>query len=229
MLHIFFDLDRTLWDFDSNSRQTLESLYQEFKLADYGIRQAPFITKYQKINKSFWAKFQHGKIDRESLRVDRFYNTLRDFGIENVALASKIADYYLSECPKKSGLMPNALKIVDQLSKQYQLHIISNGFTETQKVKLESSGLSQYFKHVITSDSAQAQKPSTKIFNTAWELAGKPNKELCFYIGDDWNADVRGAKQFGFTPIWFSNEYRKTKVLQTYDMLDIPDLLRNAS
>ena len=58
MLHIFFDLDRTLWDFDSNSRQTLESLYQEFKLADYGIRQAPFITKYQKINKSFWAKFQ---------------------------------------------------------------------------------------------------------------------------------------------------------------------------
>ena len=35
--HIFFDLDHTLWDFDANSRQTLEDLYLSFDLQTRGV------------------------------------------------------------------------------------------------------------------------------------------------------------------------------------------------
>jgi putative hydrolase of the HAD superfamily len=30
--HLFFDLDHTLWDFDTNSEATLRDLYAELKL-----------------------------------------------------------------------------------------------------------------------------------------------------------------------------------------------------
>jgi putative hydrolase of the HAD superfamily len=35
--HIFFDLDHTLWDFETNSRQTLEDLYLHFELEAKGV------------------------------------------------------------------------------------------------------------------------------------------------------------------------------------------------
>ena len=35
--HLFFDLDHTLWDFEANSRQTLEELYQKMGLQARGI------------------------------------------------------------------------------------------------------------------------------------------------------------------------------------------------
>jgi hypothetical protein len=35
--HLFFDLDHTLWDFDTNSRQTLEELFQTMQLKEKGV------------------------------------------------------------------------------------------------------------------------------------------------------------------------------------------------
>ena len=35
--HIFFDLDRTLWDFEKNSHEVLTELYQKYDLINRGI------------------------------------------------------------------------------------------------------------------------------------------------------------------------------------------------
>ena len=35
--HLFFDLDHTLWDFDSNARATLEHLHLDLDLTTRGI------------------------------------------------------------------------------------------------------------------------------------------------------------------------------------------------
>ena len=34
---LFFDLDRTLWDFDRNSLETLKGLYRDFDLSSLGV------------------------------------------------------------------------------------------------------------------------------------------------------------------------------------------------
>ena len=34
--HLFFDLDNTLWDFASNSAETLAELYSKYKLQELG-------------------------------------------------------------------------------------------------------------------------------------------------------------------------------------------------
>mgnify|MGYP000075439166 CR=1 FL=1 len=33
--HLFFDLDHTLWDFETNSEETLKELFETFKLIKY--------------------------------------------------------------------------------------------------------------------------------------------------------------------------------------------------
>ena len=35
--HLFFDLDRTLWDFEKNSHETLLELCNKYKLKEKGI------------------------------------------------------------------------------------------------------------------------------------------------------------------------------------------------
>ena len=52
--HIFFDLDRTLWDFDKNSSRVLDEMFDEH-LAWQGLAdKAVFIAKYQEINEHAW-------------------------------------------------------------------------------------------------------------------------------------------------------------------------------
>jgi putative hydrolase of the HAD superfamily len=34
--HIFFDLDKTLWDFETNSIETFREIFIKYKLADRG-------------------------------------------------------------------------------------------------------------------------------------------------------------------------------------------------
>jgi putative hydrolase of the HAD superfamily len=43
--------------------------------------------------------------------------------------------------------------------KNYQLHLITNGFEDVQWGKLRNSGLDNYFKQVITSERAQSLAP----------------------------------------------------------------------
>ena len=49
--HLFFDLDRTLWDFDTNSRLALNEIYLSFNLRSKGIMGVEeFVETYQKNN-----------------------------------------------------------------------------------------------------------------------------------------------------------------------------------
>ncbi len=34
--HLFFDLDHTIWDFETNAKDTLNDLFVEFKLKEKG-------------------------------------------------------------------------------------------------------------------------------------------------------------------------------------------------
>ena len=142
--HIFFDLDRTLWDFEENSKQTLLEAIDEFQLIEKGISSPDkFIEQYKVINEKMWKKYRMGNLAKENLRVNRFVHSLKLFGIEDTDLATKLADFYLSESPKKTKLHDNARETLEYLSPKYRLHIITNGFEEVQLLKLNSAKIYQ--------------------------------------------------------------------------------------
>lgn len=211
--YVFFDLDRTLWDFESNSKATLEELFTEFNLTEkLGVSDSEFIHEYKRINEIFWTDYRNGVIKKEELRYARFEAALKFFGHSDRKMGSEIGELYISRSPRKTGLVDGAIEVLEYLKSKYELHIITNGFEEVQHIKMKSSGLDPYFGHVITSESAGAKKPSPVIYQYASELTGAA-AENSIMIGDHFEADVFGALEIGWKAVFYEpSEERKTDV-----------------
>jgi len=201
--HIFFDLDRTLWDFDKSSKQAFEEIYEKFNLKEKGIDSVhSFYDVYTIHNEKLWDKYREGKLSKEELRGLRFHLSLKDFGIDDRELADKFGEEYIRLSPLKANLFPQAINILEYLYPKYKLHIITNGFEEVQDIKIKTAGLGMYFDKIITSEEAGEKKPSPEIFNYSLKKAGaKPEESLM--IGDDYNVDIIGAKNAGIDQVLF--------------------------
>ncbi len=88
---LFFDLDRTLWDFEKNSLETLRGLFLDFSLDERGDGGFDaFNAIYQRENAQCWADYRQGKMQKEVLRSERFKRALSGFGANDLELAEKL-------------------------------------------------------------------------------------------------------------------------------------------
>ena len=201
--HVFFDLDRTLWDFDANSNETLNELFIEFKLEEkLNCKAETFINSYQRINEECWALYRDGKITQADLRGSRYNLTFAEFGYDNRELADEVGTKYIEVCPQKTKLFDGTHDVLELLSKKYKLHIITNGFEEVQHIKMRCSDLAKYFNVIMTSQKAGVKKPDEKIFLQALSDADAKASESVM-IGDDLPVDVYGAQKVGMQAILF--------------------------
>jgi putative hydrolase of the HAD superfamily len=226
--HIFIDLDRTLYDFDRSTRITFLELFEKFKLKRNGVSDFDaFLKLYQKNNVELWGQYRDGKIRKKFLNVERFHKTLLHFGINDRAFAGRFASEYLHKSPQNKALFPGVREAMEYLNKKYDLHIITNGFDEVQRVKMQANDLNSYFKTITTSEEAGAKKPSEKIFIRAMVKSGAAADESLM-IGDDFDADIMGAKNVGMDQMLVRHEggkngYDCTYVIENFD--EIPTYL----
>ena len=216
--HIFFDLDRTLWDFEINSHRTLEELFCIFNLKEKGVKESDnFIRIYKEYNEKLWRLYRVGKISQVDLRRERFQRTLAYFEIHDFALAEAIGDQYISICPQKSQLFPHSIEVLEYLNKKYKLHIITNGFHKVQHVKLKYANLTKYFDAIITSEKAGMMKPDPKIFEFALETTNARSSES-IYVGDDLEVDILGCQNCGIDGIYFNPKREKHVEKVTFEI-----------
>ncbi|MCK6648328.1 MAG: YjjG family noncanonical pyrimidine nucleotidase [Bacteroidia bacterium] len=202
--HIFFDLDRTLWDFETNSHETLIELIDKYKLVEKGVTSPTiFIQEYYTINDVLWEEYRQGKIDKELLRFERFKRALDKYEIVDRKLIEDFGNDYVYLSPLKTNLLPHTEEILDYLKSKYVLHIITNGFEEVQHIKLKNSGIDHYFSEIITSERAGYKKPDKRIFDFSVSLADT-QVEKSIMIGDSLDADILGAKNAGMHQIFFN-------------------------
>ncbi len=203
--HIFFDLDHTLWDFEANSAATLEQLYHEFSLEQLGVPGfETFRSTYELHNEKFWERFRKGYVRREELRWKRMWHTLLDFRIGNTGLADKMSAIYLDILPQQGKLMPFAQETLEYCrTRNYKLHLITNGFETTQWQKMRTSGIDHYFAEVITSERSNSMKPKPGIFDFALATTGATVAESIM-IGDSLEADILGAQNYGMDHVYYN-------------------------
>lgn len=222
--HVFFDLDHTLWDFDKNSSETLSELFDY-----YGLQQKlhcnldDFLNQYAEINLQLWHLYDLGKISKQDLRLKRFHQLFQLNKYYNNALATTIDEKYIQICPEKSHLIDGAIEILNDLKDKYTLHIITNGFEETQYRKLKSSKLITYFDTITTSENAQASKPQRSIFNYALKKASANYKESIM-IGDNLKTDIQGSKNIGMDQVYFNAKKRVHNHKSTYEIFHLSEL-----
>lgn len=202
--HIFFDLDHTIWDFDKNAEEALHELFVIHRLNDIGLTSADvFIETYTENNHRLWREYHLGNITKQALREARFKQTFLDLGVEPNVIPQGFEDAYVQLCPTKTNLFPNAHETLAYLQGKYQLHLISNGFKESQDIKISGSGLAKYFTHIVISELVGVNKPDPAIFEHAVNLAGT-TREQSVMIGDSLEADILGALNYGMDAIYFN-------------------------
>lgn len=221
--HIYFDLDRTLWDFVGNSSEVLRDILDRFSLREQINNEEEFIVKYNDYNDRLWDKYREGRIRKHILRQERFRMLLKDYGIKDMDLIDKINRYYLNTTPARSQLIENAAEILAYLSSRYKLYILSNGFYDVQLTKMKSSGISKYFTKTFTSDRIGYAKPHARIFEYAIN-SENAKKDECLMVGDDPKNDVEGARNANIDQVYFNPEKEKSDVKATYTISELMEL-----
>lgn len=224
--HIFFDLDRTLWDFEGNARITLNDLYTEFNLDQHFESFDEFSRIYHAHNERLWAEYRHGRVEKEVLRKLRFVLTLKSVKVKNDVLAHTLDHRYIADSPTKTSLMPNTLEIMAYLQKRgYPMTIITNGFNEVQWVKLKACGLEPYFAQMLTSENVGFQKPDSRIFEHALRIAAcKPTDALM--VGDDFEVDIAGARNAGIDQVFYNPNRMASQFKPSFEITDLIELKR---
>jgi len=223
--HLFFDLDHTLWDFDANARATLQQLHLDLNLVDKGVHDFEmFHRNYLEHNDKLWARYRNGYIRQEELRLKRMWLTLLDFRITDEALARQLSELFLQLLPARSILFPDTLEVLQYLrDKGYQMHLITNGFEETQHSKIKNSGLDVYFREVVTSECSNSLKPQKEIFEYALDKTGATVKESIM-IGDSLEVDILGAMNIGMDQVHVNYNNTEQDLKPTYTVNTLKQL-----
>lgn len=202
--HIFFDLDRTLWDFDAAAEVAFERLYDKYNLKNLGIPSAQeFHEVYHPLNEELWVLYRADKITKDELNRTRFMKPLEHYGIHDAELADHLSEDYVFWSPRIVRLVPGTMELLDYLKPNYHLHLITNGFQEVQDTKLSGSGLDPYFDTLTVSEEVGVKKPNPEIFKYALHKAGAIAEESLM-IGDEMAVDIDGARAAGMDTIFFN-------------------------
>ncbi len=222
---LFFDLDRTLWDYRANSEQTLKDLVTKHT-PELVERFDKFLATFYDVNESLWLEYRNGRLSKDKLSTQRFIDSFNRLGVDAEPFAEEFSNDYITESPNKTKLFPKTIETLKYLKNAgYRMFLLTNGFVEVQKVKIRDSNLEPYFETMITSEEAGYQKPHEKIFEFALQIV-KAEKNDCLMIGDDLESDIEGAKNFGIDTVFFNPAGLIHESVPTFEIKQLDELTK---
>ena len=224
--NIFFDLDHTLWDFDKNSDLTFFKILQKNNIK---IDVNKFLFEYHPINRKYWDMYRENRVSKSDLRFFRLSDTFNKLNYKvDDEIINKLAIDYIEHLSDFNNLIPDTFLVLEELKLKYNMHIITNGFKEVQRRKLEKSKLINYFKTVTISEDVGVKKPDKLIFEHAI-FSAKAKIENSIMIGDNYHADILGASALGMRAIYFNfhktDEQRRENVIVIENLKEILKIL----
>jgi putative hydrolase of the HAD superfamily len=201
--HLFFDFDNTLWDFSTNSKESLKEVYEKYNFQENFKSFDEFFEIYEKKNLKLWNEYRNGDISKETLINQRFA-----FAAEAKEMRvnpSQLNNDYLTFTTKKTKVLDDAHDLLKYLKDKYLIHIITDGFFEVQIIKLRTSKLSPFITNIITAEEIGRLKPAKELFDYALQHAGA-TKEEAIVIGDCYETDIIGAHNAGIDQIFLNTK-----------------------
>ena len=213
---ILFDADETLFHFDA--QQGLRRMFARF---DVTFTEQDF-AEYQTVNQPLWVDYQNGTINAQQLQTRRFNTWADQLKVEPQTLNSAFMRAMAEICAPLDG----AVDLLDALHGEIKLGIITNGFTELQQVRLQSTGLSAHFDLVVISEQVGVAKPHRDIFDHALNLMGEPTRERVLMVGDTLESDILGGLNAGLHTCWLNRHAKPLPVDMTphYQVASLAEL-----
>lgn len=217
---LFFDIDDTLLDFGAAEKLALRLLFEEqnFTLT------SEMEEHYSELNKGLWRSYEEGKMDRDEVVNTRFSIFFKEYGkdVDGVFLEKS----YRSYLEQGHQLVDGAFDLISDLTKHYDLYIVTNGISGTQHKRMRDSGLFPFFKDIFVSEDVGFQKPRKEFFDSVFERVPRFSVDQGLLIGDSLSADIKGGHVAGLDTCWFNPglKVNTTGILPTYQIQRLEDL-----
>ena len=217
---LFFDVDDTLIDFKAAEKVALPIVFKEFKM-DFTEEVESY---YKTLNRQLWTALEQGEITREQLLERRFRETMQHFG--QIVDGREMDEQYRSLLVNTVVLIDGAEQVLSQLSKKYELYIVTNGMIKTQHARLNAANLTPYFKRIFVSEETNYQKPQIEFFNYVMSNVKDFKKSTSMIIGDSFSADIVGGFNAGIDTCWLNahNQKVESTIQPTYIISKLHDL-----
>ena len=218
---LIFDADETLFDYLKGEAYALEQTLTE---AGIPYRTPYHLDLYSEINGGLWREFECGKIDRERLRTERFKRLFSVIGANNEDI-QRVGERYLEHLGRAGYLYPEASRLLDSLRGKYTLSLLTNGFSQVQRSRIDMTDTSKYFATVVISEETGYQKPQREIFEVLLRNIDHNERDDVLMIGDSYSSDIVGGFNAEIDTCWLNRSGSPPDGrAPTYEIADISSL-----
>lgn len=206
-------IETVIFDLDGTLRHNVPSAddFQYDSVLQFGVRDEP--GKQQKGTlwaHEYWAQSpdlladieQFGKFD-DQFWVQYAYRYLLALEVPNDqadSLASKLFQRLQLNFEPENHIYPCVTETLQTIKDAgFHVGLVSNRSKPCQE-ECERLGLLDFFDFAYVAAEVDAWKPDPRIFDRALEITGSP-PDRTIYVGDNYFADVLGAKNAGLQPV----------------------------
>jgi putative hydrolase of the HAD superfamily len=200
---VIFDLDGTLIEHTWQLSRICEALFTHFASDLAPVSQTEFFEIYWSKSEDMWYMMVEGALDGNTAARYGYVNTLRTLG-QDVSLAETMLEYWIELVLEEAVPFDDTFAVLDVVRRHYATGILTNGFINLQRRKIEKYNLASYVDFTLVSEEAGYHKPDKQAFLAALSLAGNAVPQRTVYVGDNLEADIKGALGAGITPIFFN-------------------------
>ena len=216
------DLDHTLFDTDASEVASFNDTLRVAGIAD----PEPLLGPYQRINLELWALVEEGEMRPQEVRTRRFERLVDEQSVD--ADPRQLADDFVTGLGTHGELYDGAFEVLDELSRQASLALITNGLSEVQRERIRRLGLDEFFEAIVISAEVGAAKPGTEIFDITFAALESPDRETALMVGDNLSSDIQGGINYGIATCWY-NPHGKSAAGDDsihHEIVDLRELLR---
>ncbi len=195
---VLFDLDDTILDFTRAEARALRRTLTEADAPADDI----VLSRYHQINAAQWELLEEGVLTREQVLLGRFDIRVGELGL--VRSAREVCDRYVGYLAEGHWFIPGAEALLEALAPRYELYLASNGAAEVQYKRLESAGITRYFRKIFISGELGADKPSPAFFEKCFAAIPGFSRKSAVMVGDSLTSDIRGGRDAGLRTCWFN-------------------------
>lgn len=200
---IFFDMDGTLIKHTWQYSQITNALFEKFSAALSPLSSDEFFSVFWLKNADMWYMMLDGAIDGETAQVYSYINTLRALNKDS-ALGAKMSDYWLHLVLEEAAPFDETPLVLKRARARFSTGIVTNGLSITQQAKIKKYALAEKVDFCLISEEVGFHKPDARIFERALKEAGNISPEQAVFVGDNLDADIRGALDAGLQPVFLN-------------------------
>ena len=229
MKAILFDFDDTIINYAASEKIGLAGAFRK-----YGIPlREEYVGIYREENRKLWRQIETGEITTSELRILRFQALLDQLGFETGVNAERLGETYLHFFAGSGELEDGAGELLQWLDRNWKgkTAILTNGFTDTQRARIEVTRIGDFFDDIFISDEMGSKKPDPLIFQKSLQKLGVEDPSEAMIVGDNLVSDIMGGKNSGLRTCWYNpglkdaGEYRQYIDFEIVHLSEIEDLV----